>query len=80
MTLGDGLHPDASVRSAGQARRGRHRAARHGAACPPCRTCRCSAKGGRSTVAEFTDWTTDLTLDRAWLLDPCRPTGYPTDR
>jgi hypothetical protein len=37
-------------------------------------------EGGRSTVAEFTDWTTDRTLDRAWLLDPCRPTAYPTDR
>jgi hypothetical protein len=37
-------------------------------------------EGGRSTVAEFTDWTTDRTLDRAWLLDPCLPTAYPTDR
>jgi hypothetical protein len=37
-------------------------------------------EGGRSRVAEFTDWTTDRTLDRAWLLDPCRPTAYPTDR
>jgi hypothetical protein len=31
-------------------------------------------------VAEFTDWATDPTLDRAWLLDPCLPTAYPTDR
>ncbi len=37
-------------------------------------------EGGRSTTAEFTDWTTDNTLDRAWLLDPCQPTAYPTDR
>jgi hypothetical protein len=37
-------------------------------------------EGGRSTVAEFTDWTTDRTLDRAWLLDPCLPTAYPTDQ
>jgi hypothetical protein len=36
-------------------------------------------EGRRSTVAEFTDWITDRTLDRAWLLDPCRPTTYPTD-
>ena len=36
-------------------------------------------EGRRSTVAEFTDWTTDRTLTRAWLLDPCRPTTYPTD-
>jgi hypothetical protein len=37
-------------------------------------------EGGRSTVAEFTDWVTDPALDRAWLLDPCLPTAYPTDR
>lgn len=37
-------------------------------------------EGGRSTTVEFTDWTTDNTLDREWLLDPCRPTAYPTDR
>jgi hypothetical protein len=36
-------------------------------------------EGKRSTVAEFSDWTTDRTPDRAWLLDPCRPTTYPTD-
>lgn len=36
-------------------------------------------EGRRSTVAEFTDWTTDPALDRAWLLDPCLPTAYPTD-
>jgi hypothetical protein len=36
-------------------------------------------EGERSTAAEFTDWTTDPTLERAWLLDPCRPTTYPTD-
>lgn len=36
-------------------------------------------EGGRSTVAEFTHWTTDRTLARPWLLDPCRPTTYPTD-
>lgn len=36
-------------------------------------------EGGRSTVAEFTDWITDPTLSRAWLLDPCLPTTYPTD-
>jgi hypothetical protein len=36
-------------------------------------------EGGRSTVAEFTDWITDPALDRAWLLDPCLPTAYPTD-
>jgi hypothetical protein len=36
-------------------------------------------EGRRSTVAEFTDWITDPTLDRAWLLDPCLPTTYPTD-
>jgi hypothetical protein len=37
-------------------------------------------EGRRSTVAEFTDWITDPALDRAWLLDPCLPTAYPTDR
>jgi hypothetical protein len=36
-------------------------------------------EGGRSDTAEFTDWTTDETPDRAWLLDPCQPTAYPTD-
>jgi hypothetical protein len=36
-------------------------------------------EGGRSDTAEFTDWTTDDALDRAWLLDPCQPTAYPTD-
>jgi hypothetical protein len=36
-------------------------------------------EGGRSTVAEFTDWITDPMPDRAWLLDPCLPTAYPTD-
>lgn len=33
----------------------------------------------RSTSPEFTDWTTDTAIGRAWLLDPCRPTAYPTD-
>jgi hypothetical protein len=37
-------------------------------------------EGRRSTVAEFTDWITDPALDRAWLIDPCLPTTYPTDR
>jgi hypothetical protein len=37
-------------------------------------------EGGRSRVAEFTDWITDRSLDREWLLDPCLPTAYPTDR
>ena len=37
-------------------------------------------EGRRSTVVEFTDWITDPALDRAWLLDPCLPTAYPTDR
>jgi hypothetical protein len=37
-------------------------------------------EGGRSTTAEFTDWTTDNTLERVWLLDPCQPTAYPTDQ
>jgi hypothetical protein len=36
-------------------------------------------EGRRSTVAEFTDWITDPALERAWLLDPCLPTTYPTD-
>jgi hypothetical protein len=36
-------------------------------------------EGRRSTVVEFTDWITDPALDRAWLLDPCLPTAYPTD-
>ena len=36
-------------------------------------------EGRRRTVAEFTDWITDRTLTRAWLLDPCLPTTYPTD-
>ncbi|TQM13680.1 hypothetical protein [Pseudonocardia kunmingensis] len=36
-------------------------------------------EGGRSDTAEFTDWITDENPDRAWLLDPCRPTAYPTD-
>jgi hypothetical protein len=31
-------------------------------------------------MAEFTDWLTDPALDRAWLLDPCLPTEYPSDR
>jgi hypothetical protein len=37
-------------------------------------------EGRRSTVVEFTDWITDPALERAWLLDPCLPTTYPTDR
>jgi hypothetical protein len=36
-------------------------------------------EGRRSTVAEFTDWITDPAPERAWLLDPCLPTAYPTD-
>jgi hypothetical protein len=36
-------------------------------------------EGRRSTVAEFTDWITDPALERAWLLEPCLPTTYPTD-
>ena len=37
-------------------------------------------EGGRSTDPDVTDWTTDNTIGQAWLLDPCRPTAYPTDR
>ena len=36
-------------------------------------------EGERSTAADFTDWTTDNSPGQAWLLDPCRPTAYPTD-
>lgn len=36
-------------------------------------------EGERSTAAEFTDWTTDNATGQPWLLDPCRPTAYPTD-
>jgi hypothetical protein len=36
-------------------------------------------EGGRSEVAEFTDWITDRAPTREWLLDPCVPTAYPTD-
>jgi hypothetical protein len=36
-------------------------------------------EGERSTSPDFTDWTTDNALGQAWLLDPCRPTAYPTD-
>jgi hypothetical protein len=32
-----------------------------------------------STSSEVTRWTTDKTIGQAWLLDPCRPTAYPTD-
>jgi hypothetical protein len=32
-----------------------------------------------STSAEVTSWTTDKTIGQLWLLDPCRPTAYPTD-
>jgi hypothetical protein len=32
-----------------------------------------------STSAEVTKWTTDNTIGQQWLLDPCRPTAYPTD-
>ena len=32
-----------------------------------------------STSPDFTDWTTDTTAGQQWLLDPCRPTAYPTD-
>ena len=37
-------------------------------------------EGGRGDGAELSDWTTDNTTARPWLLDPCRPTAYPTDR
>lgn len=38
-------------------------------------------EGERSEApGELTDWTTDRTLDRAWLLDACQPTDYPTDQ
>jgi hypothetical protein len=37
-------------------------------------------EGGRSRVQEFTDWITDPAPARPWLLDPCLPTTYPTDR
>lgn len=36
-------------------------------------------EGERSTSPELTDWTTDLAEGQQWLLDPCRPTDYPTD-
>jgi hypothetical protein len=36
-------------------------------------------EGERSDAAEFTDWTTDNSSGQPWLLDPCRPTSYPTD-
>lgn len=29
--------------------------------------------------AETTAWETDNTADKPWLLDPCRPTDFPTD-
>jgi hypothetical protein len=32
-----------------------------------------------STSAEVTKWTTDNAIGQPWLLDPCRPTAYPTD-
>lgn len=31
------------------------------------------------TAADLTDWETDRSPTRPWLLDPCRPTAYPTD-
>jgi hypothetical protein len=37
-------------------------------------------EGGRSTSPEFTDWITETDTQHAWLLDPCSPTTYPTDR
>jgi hypothetical protein len=36
-------------------------------------------EGERSAVSEFSDWTTNNAPGQAWLLDPCRPTAYPTD-
>lgn len=33
-----------------------------------------------SAPGETTDWATDDATDRDWLLDPCTPTAYPTDR
>jgi hypothetical protein len=32
-----------------------------------------------SDDADVTAWTTDNAVDKAWLLDACRPTDYPTD-
>ncbi|MEJ3658277.1 hypothetical protein WEH80_35475 [Actinomycetes bacterium KLBMP 9759] len=38
-------------------------------------------EGQRSTSPEETsDWTTDRSPGQKWLLDPCGPTDYPTDR
>lgn len=37
-------------------------------------------EGERSDSPEFTDWITDNSLGQPWLLDPCQPTAYPTDR
>lgn len=34
---------------------------------------------GEPGDAEVTAWKTDDTADEPWLLDPCRPTDYPTD-
>lgn len=31
------------------------------------------------TAADLTDWETDHSPTRPWLLDPCHPTTYPTD-
>lgn len=37
-------------------------------------------EGEKSDSPEFTDWITDNATGQPWLLDPCRPTEYPTDR
>ncbi|WP_232661129.1 hypothetical protein [Pseudonocardia sp. TRM90224] len=38
-------------------------------------------EGQRSaSPQEATDWTTDRSPGQKWLLDPCGPTAYPTDR
>jgi len=36
-------------------------------------------EGEPAPAEEYTDWETDRTLTRPWLLDPCSPTSYPTD-
>lgn len=36
-------------------------------------------EGEPSTDPDLTDWTTDGDRERPWLIDPCRPTAYPTD-
>lgn len=36
-------------------------------------------EGEGSEGPDVTPWTTDNALNTPWLLDPCRPTDYPTD-